>query len=474
MSEETAPSKSTSRPDEDTLLDLNFVPQWAKKAPAVNHYGYDERTERRPSRERRDGPRTERHSSPRGDRRSSPSRPPRPPRDPSGGAPSAGGERSQAGSYGGGAGRPPMREPQAARAPRRDFVPRPERVELPVEIKFLPEQQWLASMVRQIHHSKRAYPLMDLASLFLSDPKGHLVKIEIMPGEKGFKLYQGKRSKMVSTSREALVLQLLDDHMSDFFVKEEIDVDPPTGVFPCIAKVGDLLVGPPNHHSYAARLQEIYTTRFSGMPFDRFKEKIQTVHDDELVEKWKQESSRKTVYRLKDAPEGNVKDYTLTQAEDYIRNHIADVEIEEVTRAVLPSSLARKIKDYNLLRMVREAWERESRFPLSVSFALRAAFRHLHLQTFKAGKNINFITSVKPDPVNPEKTIEPIRLVLEYLAEHPGSTREQLVAGLRPGAEKDSPEALEILNPLRWLIEKGHIIEFFNGTLSVPSHRSRR
>lgn len=459
MSDETA---NSPRPDEDILLDLNFVPQWAKKAPAANHYASDDRSERRPpSRDRRDGPRRER-----ADRRDGPARTSRPPRERSSG------DRPAFG----GAARPPMREPRGerpAQEPRREAVARPERIELPVEIKFLPEQQWLASMVRQIHHSKRAYPLMDLAGLFLADPKGHLVKIEITSGAKDFKLYQGKRSKMVATSREGLVHQLLDDHLEDFFVKEDITVDPPTGAFPMIGKVGDILIGPPNHHSYAARLQEIYNARFSGMPFDRFKQKIETVRDEALIEQWKQEASRKTVYRIKEAC-GEVKDFTLVQAEEYVRTQIAEAEIEEVSRAVLPSSLARKIKDCNLIRMVREAWERESRFPLSVSFALRAAFRHLHLQTFKAGKNINFVTAVKPDPIKPEKAVEHIRLVLEYLAEHPGSTRDQLVEGLRPGAEKDSDKVREILNPLRWLIEKGHIIEFFNGTLSVPSYRKPR
>lgn len=456
MSEETT---SLSRPDEDILLDLNFVPQWAKKAPAANHYASDDRIDRRPaSRERHDGPRRERSV----DRRDSPVRSSRPPRERSSD------DRRSASS---GSGRPAFRgTPELRREP----VAAPERIELPIEIKFLPEQQWLASMVRQIHHSKRAYPLMDLASLFLSDPKGHLVKIEVVPGTKDFKLYQGKRSRMVAGSRDGLIRQLLDDHIGDFFTREDIVVEQPTGVFPMIGKIGDVLIGPPNHHSYAARLQEIYNERFSGMPFERFKQKVETVRDEELIAKWKEESSKKTVYRLKDAPEGEVKDFTLAQAEDYIRNHIAAAEIEEVTRAVLPSALARKIKDYNLIRMIREAWERESRFPLSVSFALRAAFRHLHLETFKAGKNINFITSVKPDPIKPEKAVEHIRLVLEYLADHPGSTREQLVEGLRPGVAKDSPEVHEILNPLRWLIEKGHIIEFFNGTLSVPSHRKRK
>jgi hypothetical protein len=457
MSEETSAAHNSVRPDDEILLDLNFVPQWAKKEPSANHYSSeDERSERRGSRER-SGPRRGRDGF---DTR--PSRPP-PRRGPEGDRPE---RRMPAAS------RPPQRE---VREVRDEAAPRsPQRVELPVEIKFLPEQLWLSSIVRQIHHSKRAYPLMDLANLFLSDPKGHLVKIEIQSGAEGFKLYQGKRSKLVATDRDTLVRQMTEDHLDDFFVKEELQTEPPVGVFPCIGKVDDLLIGPPNHHSYADRLAEIHRTRYASMPFERFKQRVQSVRDEALIEQWKQESSRKTIYRLKDAPEGEAREFTLVQAGEYIRTRLADSEIEEVSRAVLPSALARQIKDPNLLRMVRDAWERETRFPLSVSFALRAAFRHLHLQTFKAGRNINFVTAVKPDPIAPGKAVERIRLVLEYLAEHPGSTREQLVEGLCPGVPKESPQVQEVLNPLRWLIEKGHLIEFFNGTLAVPSHRRRR
>lgn len=436
MSEKTTAPKETVRPDEDILLDLNFVPQWAKKEPAANHYASDNRSERRPSRDRRGGP-----------PRSGERRPPR--------------------------GRSDDRRgpPRGERPPRRDFTPRPQRMELPVTIKFLPEQKRLASVVRQIHHSKRAYPLMDLAHIFLSDPRGHMVKLEVNP-KSDFKLYQGKRSKMVATDRDVLLRQLLDNHLEDFFVKEELEVEPPTGSFPMIGKIDDHLIGPPNHHSYAGRLAEIHRTYYAGMPFDRFKQKVQTVREEELIERWKEESSHKTVYRLKDEPEG--KEYTLVQAEDYVRRHIADAEIEEVTRAVLPSALARKITDYNLMRMIREAWQQESRFPMSLSFALRAAFRHLHLETFKAGKNINFVTSVKPAPIAPEKAVENIRHILEFLADHPGSTRQQLVEGLLDGKTDDAEKVHEIQKPILWLVERGHLIEFFNGTLSVPSHKRRR
>ena len=440
------PPEDVSRPDEEILLDLNFVPQWAKKAPGANHYEVSERperSERRPPRDRRDR---------------------------------TGGESRDR--------RPPSRDRRDDRPPRRDFSERdhtvrehrepraPERVDLPVEIRFLPDQKALGSIVRQIHHSKRAYPLIDLAGLFLSDPKGHLVKIEVRPGA-DYKFYQGRRSRVVATDRDTLLTQLIDAHLDEFFTKEELTIDPPAGVFPMIGKIDDILIAPPNHHSYAERLVEIHRVRYAGMPFDRFKEKVQTVRDEALIEQWKADSSKKTVYRLKNAGEENTKEFSLVQAEDYIRTHIADIEIEEVTRAVIPATLARKIKDYNLLRMVREAWQSESRFPTSLSFALRAAFRHLHLHSFKAGRNINFITAVKPEPVAPDAAVETIRLILEYLAEHPGSTRDQLVAGLRPGAEKESATAHEILNPIRWLVERGHLIEFFNGTLSVPSRRRR-
>lgn len=428
MSDQSSNQSKKNRPADDVLLDLNFVPQWAKKAPGDNHY----QDVGRAPRERRD-PREK------GRRRDN---------------------RERTGN-----------RPRPSQQDRRERTPRPQRVDLPVTIKFLPEQERLSSLVRQIHHSKRAYPLIDLAHLFLSDPRGHRVKIEIGKDAGDFVLYQAKTSKMVATSREVLLNQILENHLEDFFVREETEVEPPAGNFPMIGKIDDMLIGPPNHHSYNDRLAEIHRTRYAGMPFDRFKQKVETVRDEELIERWKEEASHKTVFRLK--KEASAKEFTLVQAEEYVRTHIADAEIEEVARAVLPSPLARKITDYNLMRMIREAWQKESLFPISLAFSLRAAFRHLHLHTFKAGKNINFVTAVKPDPIAPEAAVETIRMVLEYLGDHPGSTRQQLVDGLRPGAEKDSEEAHEILNPIRWLVEKGHIIEFFNGTLSVPSHRRR-
>ena len=43
-----------------------------------------------------------------------------------------------------------------------------------------------------------------------------------------------------------------------------------------------------------------------------------------------------------------------------------------------------------------------------------------------------------------------------------------MLKDLRPEASEGSPEPQDVLSHLSWLIEKGHIIEFFDGTLSVP------
>ena len=40
-----------------------------------------------------------------------------------------------------------------------------------------------------------------------------------------------------------------------------------------------------------------------------------------------------------------------------------------------------------------------------------------------------------------------------------------------PGIREDAPEVTEVLSPLRWLTERGHVVEFSNGTLSVPTSR---
>jgi hypothetical protein len=415
---------------QDVVLDLNFVPQWAKKPPGKNHYEYQDE-------ERRSSRRHDRYSSTSQTRRTDNRRTSH--RD------------SDRGS----------RTPRATREPIKT---------LPIKISFLPEQKYLASVVRQIHHSRRAYPLMDLAHIFIQNKDGYLVKVETNPEAKAdFSLFQCKQCKSVASSEEQMLKHILSTHLTDFYVREEIESEPPAGQFVCVARCrkSGVLLGPPNHHSYTDQLNELHQNRFAHLSIEQFKQQIETVHDEELIEKWKEESRKKVLYRPKGKEEEEP--VSLRKAEADLRQR-APKMFERVTRAVFPAQVAQNVEDPNVAAMIRQAWTKENRFPLSLSFAMRAAFRHMHLYLFKAGK-INFVTHIKPKPIQPGKTVENIAEVLLFLEDHAGSTRKQLLEVLHPSLSPDSPEAKAALQPLSWLIERGHIIEFFNGTLSVPRGR---
>ena len=57
---------------------------------------------------------------------------------------------------------------------------------------------------------------------------------------------------------------------------------------------------------------------------------------------------------------------------------------------------------------------------------------------------------------------------MAFLEAHPGCTRQQVLDGLRAGADPESAEAAELLLHLNNLIANGGAIEFFNATLSLP------
>ena len=426
---------NTQTDSQDVILDLNFVPQWARKPAGENHYeaksfSGGDRPPRRDDRRgaRRDHPRDDRPRRPRPDQR---------------------GDR-----------------PERRREPQMPIK------ELPLSVSFLPEQKRLAAMVRQIHHSRRAYPLMDLANLLIHDPEGYLVKIEANKDQPNFEMFQCRRCKAVATSEEMIVQHIMSKHLTDFYEKEETETEPPSGNFPGVARCrkSGILLGPPNHHSYGEKLTAVHQARFAHLSLEEYKNNIEIVKDEELVEQWKEESRKKTVYKLTSDPEAEP--VSLKKAEVDFSKKIP--KMYEVThRAVIPAKVAQSLDDRNIVHSIHRVWGKESRFPLSMSFAMRAAFRHMHLYLFKAGK-INFVTHIKAHPIKPEDTVDSISEVLVFLKEHPGSTRKHLLEGLHPSIDPESKEAHDALQPLGWLIERGHIIEFFNGTLSTPLGHRRR
>jgi hypothetical protein len=61
---------------------------------------------------------------------------------------------------------------------------------------------------------------------------------------------------------------------------------------------------------------------------------------------------------------------------------------------------------------------------------------------------------------------EELRTILGFVIDHPGSIRQNVFAAVAPTDEAKQQAAATSVN---WLIERGHLIEYYNGVLSMPA-----
>ena len=405
------------------------------------------------------------------------------------------------------------------RGPPREPLPR-----LDVNVSFLPDRERLALVARDIQASRRAFPLIHIANLFLGGDDRYLVKLELPPprqeGEPRKLFAQCLDCHRAFMSRANAEAHVLNDHISKFFDIEEIEVEPPAGTYTCVArcKLSGELLGPPNDHSYNERLQELWSTRFSHMPKSEYLSHIETVRDEALVEQWKESMRKKTVYRLKaeylpkpkpaegeaapapapaeaeapaepaaeapaaeapaaepapapEAPKGPA--MTKAEAQDWMRNRVNGM-LRESARCMLPGAVSRRFDDPSLRREVSMAWERETRFPFTLSLALRPAFRHMKMHLFKINARETYVTSIAPSPVDLATAPDIVKEIVAFLEANPGATRQSLRDGLRPGADAESKEVQDLLRHLDNLVANGNVIAFYNGTLGLPRAQAEK
>ncbi len=452
-----APDAAVSRDVPDFVLQLDFVPTWARK-PSENPYGGGNL----PPSFREDRPGREDRRERRGDRRDERRGPGGPGKGPGGRRPPPRGGGAREGREGR-EGRP--------RSDRRFEAPAP-RTSLPLDISFIPERQQLSAVVRQLHASQKAFPLAYLAGLFLARSEGHLVKVEVKAGrdgQPGPKLFQCSSDGALFQDLEALKAHAVAHHLQDHFDIQAVQVEPPAGNFSCVGRcrMSGQLLGPPNYHGYQDRLMALYRSRFSHLTIDEYRNQVEMVRDPALIEQWKESCRTQNVYRPKGQAEGEgfKREEAVSQ---FLQQHWLGLQ-KSGTRFMVPAQAVKLMEGGPLRRQIEEAWQRENRFPLSLMLALRPAFKRMRLHLFKAGRGETFVTAIVPKPMDAEHAVEELKAMLVLIREHPGWNRASLVDHLQPGLAHDSEEAGRLLSPLRWLIEKGHVIEFFNGTLSAPS-----
>lgn len=497
MNEEQKPM-----PDDTGMQDLSeiFAPSWARQSP--------EEVTRRAARFARDdaaagaGPRS--RSSERGILRSPrPARPPRsgaaggrdsddrrPPRREGGfGGPRGGGRGERSGDF---------RPPQA-------FVPRPEPPKpLPLDVRFLPEQKALGAVIRRIQATRRAYPIRDIVKLFQKSDEGILVRIE---GQKGSgeppALFQCRVCGMPAMSDTEVREHLLRRHLEDFYEVEEVESEAPGGHFSCVARCGlsGELLGPPNHHSFGLRVQEMLRERYPDLTEEEYRGRIEMVRDPEVVEAWRAANRRQKRYRRKPepvapSPAAPAADEGVAASEAEapipaeaapaesapsapgVERHVAELQfnreivpqqIGSATHLVCPATALKNMPNRRLAAFLNERFDEETRRNGSLFHAIHGAFRHRGLHLFRAvdERGPEFVMAVKPTPIETTHVVARLRQILAFAGDHPSCTQQALIEALEPSGE--AAARAELTTQVQWLVEKGHLVAYFNGMLALPA-----
>lgn len=492
-------------------LSLSFAPSWARTSPDANIQRYrDERSDGGEDGDGRHGGRDggrdrrpQRNFDDR-DRRKPDRKPPRrefdgtPPRAPGSDMPRPESRAAVADLRGprpeGGGFRPAGGAPYQDRGgERRDFRPvRPEYTPLPLEIRVLPEQKALGAVIRRIQTSHRAFPLRDIAWLFLDNPASCLIRIEPLKDQQ-LMLFQCKVCGLPALTEEEIRAHLVNRHMDDFFDVEEIDCDPPSGAFVVVARCGlsGELLGPPNHHSFNSKVHEMLRTKYPSMTEEAYRARIETVRETEVIEKWRQQCTRKKIYRRKGAaatvaepvpeqaggsasaesaehePAPKAPSMERDVAELVFMREILPEQIASSRHLICTAAVAMQTSSRPLFFALKDTLNRERRFPASLFFALRGAFRHRNLHLFRVNdpKGQDFVMLKQPVLLDPTHAVQALRDVLTFVNDHAACTKAELVAALAGG---DDAKVKETLVQLAWLVEKGHVIEYYNDVLSSP------
>ncbi len=483
------------------LLDLNFAPAWARKPPSAGRQGGQGESSDHGEESRRAGFGRERRDF----RREGGGRPPAaraaPAAHPLAGRAMPRPVRSAHDAPDPRAARD-LRGPRDPRDDRRNVrPPREELPQLPIEIRVMPEPKALSSIVRRVLTTHRAYPLRDIARLFLDNPAACLVRIE-RTKDATIDLFQCARCGMPGLTADEIRAHAAGVHFAETFTVEEVEGEPPSGSFPCVARCGlsGELLGPPNHHSYNARVLEMLRTRYANMTEEAYRSRIETVRDPAVIEQWREQSRHRKVYRLKsaatepaaaadeaapapetpaDPPAGTApataepalaRPLDRQGADALFTRDILPGLVLSVRQLTCPLAIAIEAPDRNLSGTIRDALNREDRFPASLFFALRGAFRHrgLHLFRVHDARGPDFVMARPPVLLDASHAVDEVRLALEYVMANPGCTRTELLSSTAP--ESGDPAARQRLaTQLNWLVEKGHLIEYFNGVLAPPA-----
>jgi hypothetical protein len=264
-----------------------------------------------------------------------------------------------------------------------------------ITVTFLPDENGVESLARQIKVTGRAYPLFQIAQIVLAKPERYAVQLAVKKNADGTvkqPLFACALDDTPWLSEDEAVAHVLKVHFATFYQAERTATEPPKGKYTFVAQCGmsGKILGPPNHHDYQNQLRKLHAERFSRMPFDAFKSRVKIVKDEEVVKKWVEDQSFTTEYTCLNVPEP-LKLPSREEVEKHFRAVHKDTIIKPVESHTVGGVLSRNLRCQGLQQLVRSDWERQKYFPLQLATGLSRQFATHGLHFFKVNKTFTHV-----------------------------------------------------------------------------------
>jgi hypothetical protein len=327
------------------------------------------------------------------------------------------------------------------------------------------------AIAKQIRASAQAFPLFDLAKLFLSKPERHRVRIKAAHGTT---LYQAGKDGPISPDKSLLARAAFASLKSQFYREETVEGEEIRGNFASVARcrATGTLLGPTNLHTYQPSLRRHYQKHFANrMPYEAFLRQVEVISDPEAVEKWKAASRTKTVFRSLDesAP---AQFESPEEAERHFLQHHLPALLQQGETFDAPGAIASSEADPATASAIRAAWEHAIRHPLPMMDALRPLLLGAGLHQFRRSNKNQMFTAIRPRAFTADRQSlsDGVRSILDAVADQPGISRAALaerLLGAGLAEEELAAKRNALAADLLWLAHAGHLIQYADGALEL-------
>lgn len=348
-----------------------------------------------------------------------------------------------------------------------------------VTAEFYPEDSQFETIINACRLTCKTYELFSFARLFLEKPERFVVVIKKTgaAAKDDPNLYLSLDDNFVFLNENSAVQHILDYHLEKYFTIEESSGEAPKGTFVCMHKCGitGKMLCPPNYHRYQEILLEHHDKYLPNVPFGRFKDKLETVTEQEAIDAWKAEASKAITYTPK--LEGHEEKFTkFAELRHFFIEHFKDQAIKVADSFRVVGTVYANMPRGLLSKSIFTLLMREKRFPLGFSNNLRGKLRRAHFTIYKihsekSKSKIACICAVKRKFRSTEDKFEgEIQTIVDFIDNHQNVKISELYKRLYPDAPEhiigDTDERFSVFaKDLNWLIHEGYVSEFEDGRL---------